>query len=323
MCKDISIDGSDYPVFMASEQQLGEPEYLGWRLLVRLKEQSGDQISRSKFLKLCCLTDRHIREEYDYDVGLPRYWYMYGELGSQHEFSERFFNAPSALGWDGQQYLPKRDIRPSDFDLTDEGLRAIEDGTADIVSRWGRENVETIKQYQYEEHAPNGFIPAYSELRWQLQNVDLENQARLDEFSTGESTEEYIRRLLDQMVEAYPDEEYSEMHGLFLRWDDTMRMMLDSSPDYGALEEFLDQFIKTLSKVVLRFEHSSNISEERREEWQSEARAVKADFEKKLRERRRSLIRDRGETDRPHLQSVSESFSQTVREDIQEILGSE
>ncbi|WP_373189963.1 hypothetical protein [Halolamina sp.] len=305
---------------MAEEQQLGEPEYLGWRLLVRLKEQSGDQVSRSKFLKLCCLADRHILEEYDYEVGMPRYWYMYGELGSQHDFSSRFFNAPSALGWEGQQYLPKRDLRPSDFDLSDEGLRGIEDGLHDIVSRWGRENVESIKQYQYQHQAPTPFIPAYSELRWQLQNVDLENQARLDEFSTGESTEEYIGDLLDEMVGTYPVEEYSEMYDLFLRWEDTVRMMLDSSPDYGAIEEFLDQFIEALSKVVLRFEHSSNISQERREEWVSQARAQKAEFEKLLRQRRRSFIRSRGETSRTHLESVSESFSQTVREDINSIL---
>jgi hypothetical protein len=82
---------------MDQAEQFGEPEYLGWSLLVHLKDQSNDQISRSKFLKLCCITDRYLLEKHDYDVGLPRYWYMYGELANQHEFSGRFFNASKAI----------------------------------------------------------------------------------------------------------------------------------------------------------------------------------------------------------------------------------
>jgi len=302
---------------MTDEQRLGEPEFLGWRLLVGLKRQSGDQISRSKFLKLCCITDRHIRDELDYDVGFPRYWYMYGELGSEHEFSGRFYNAPSALGWQGQQFLPKRDLRPQDFDVSDEGRRKIERGVRSIVNEWGRENVAAIKEHQYQNQAPNEFIPAYSELRWQLQNVDLESQARLGRFASGQTQVEYIRSLLDEMVESYPVQEYEEMYDLFLRWEDTVRMMLDSSPDYGEIEEFLDQFIETLSKVVLRFEHSQGISEERREKWQSQAETQKADFERLLRERRKSILQQEGNRAFPNLQSVSESFSQTVRDDLE------
>ncbi len=119
------------------------------------------------------------------------------------------------------------------------------------------------------------------------------------------------------MVESYPVQEYEEMYDLFLRWEDTVRMMLDSSPDYGEIEEFLDQFIETLSKVVLRFEHSQGISEERREKWQSQAETQKADFERLLRERRKSILQQEGNRAFPNLQSVSESFSQTVRDDLE------
>jgi len=94
-----------------SPEQFGPPEFLGWHLLVSLKNRSGDQISRSKFLKLCCIADRYLLEELDHDIGFPRYWYMYGELANQHEFSGRFYNAPSAIGYEGQQYLPKQRFR--------------------------------------------------------------------------------------------------------------------------------------------------------------------------------------------------------------------
>jgi hypothetical protein len=129
-----------------NESEFGEPEFLGWVLLKLLKEQSDDQISRSKFLKLCCVADRRLVEAHGYEAGLPRYWYMYGELANEHEFSGRFYNAPRAIGWDGQQYIP-RDLHAEEFEVSEEGLEKIPEAVRWTVREFGRENVEEIKQH--------------------------------------------------------------------------------------------------------------------------------------------------------------------------------
>ena len=301
---------------MDQTEQFGEPEYLGWSLLTRLKDQSNDQISRSKFLKLCCITDRYLLEKCDYDVGLPRYWYMYGELANQHEFSGRFFNAPKAIGWDGQQYLPKSNITFEDFDISIEARETIDSGVEWTVSEFGRNNVEEIKQHQHRENAPHEFIQLYSELRWQLKTIDLSTQQRLGNYTEeAQSNEEFLRQHLDRMLETYPNEDFEEMRSLFLRWDDTIRLMLDQSPDFGEIEECLDDFIRVLSKVVPRFEYSRNISEQRLSDWRSDSATVKERFERELREKRRDRLLDRDRTPHAGYEAISDVFSETVRND--------
>jgi hypothetical protein len=303
---------------MNQTEQFGEPEYLGWSLLVHLKDQSSDQISRSKFLKLCCITNRYLLEKHDYDVGLPRYWYIYGELANQHEFSGRFFNAPKAIGWEGQQYLPKSNITFEDFDISIEARECIDTGVKWAINKFGRSNVEEIKQHQYSEQAPHEFIQIYSELRWQLKTIDLNRQQRLGNYTEkAQSNERFLRQQLDRMVETYPKEDFDEMYSLFLRWDDTIRLMLDQSPDYGELEECLDDFIKVLSKVVLRFGYRRNISEQRLSEWHKDAAMVKSTFERNLREKRRDRLRNRDRTANTGFEAIADVFSETVRDDVE------
>jgi len=300
-------------------QGYGEPEFLGWYLLNRLKSQSDDQISRSKFLKLCCIADRRLLDAHDYEVGLPRYWYMYGELANEHEFSGRFYNAPQAIGWDGQQYLPKK-LSFNDFSVTDEGLEYIDRAVQWVVQEFGRENVDSIKKHQYENHAENPFIREYSEVRWLLNEVDLSHQQRLANFGEIESNEEFLRTKLDSMMEHYPDDEprYDEMKALYLRWDDTVRLMLDQSVEYSRIAEFLDDFILALSKTVLRFNYSHNISQARLSDWEEDAAKEKSEFATQVREVRKSLFSDRERS--TELDRVSEGYSKNIEEKIETIL---
>ena len=305
------------------EPEFGEPEFLGWLLLKLLKDQSNDQISRSKFLKLCCIADRRLVEAYGYDVGLPRYWYMYGELANEHEFSGRFYNAPLAIGWDGQQYIPK-ELGIEAFDVSEEGLELIHKAVGWTVGEFGRKNVEEIKQHQYEEHAENEFIRKYSELRWLLSTIDLGRQERLENYSSGgESNEEYLERQLDEMMAAYPDDEerYEDMKTLYLRWDDTVRLMIDQSVEYSRVAEFLDDFIEILSKAVLRFTYNQNISDERLADWEEDAAEEKAKFTGHLKKTRADLLRNRSRS--TELDRVSDGYSQTVEEQIERLLARE
>jgi len=305
------------------DSEFGEPEFLGWLLLKRLKEQSDDQISRSKFLKLCCITDRHLAESQEYEVGLPRYWYMYGELANEHEFSNRFYNAPLAIGWDGQQYIPK-ELPVDAFEVSEAGLEAIPEAVDWTVREFGRKTVEEIKQHQYEEFAENEFIRQYSELRWLLNTIDLGRQERLQNYgSGGESNEEYLKRQLDEMMAAYPgdEERYSEMKSLYFRWDDTVRLMVDQSAEYSRIAEFLDDFILVLSKEVLRFVSNQNISEERLLEWEEDAAEEREEFTATLKDVRSELLQGRSRS--TELDRVSDAYSQTVDEQIERLLGRE
>ena len=301
----------------------GEPEFLGWLLLKQLKDQSDDQISRSKFLKLCCIADRRLADTHEYDVELPRYWYMYGELANEHEFSDRFYNAPLAIGWEGQQYIPK-ELPVDAFDVSEEGLGLIPQAVRWTVNEFGRKNVEEIKRHQYEEHAENEFIRTYSELRWLLNTIDLGRQERLPNYgSGGESNEEYLKRQLDEMMAAYPDDEerYDGMKRLYFRWDDTVRLMVDQAVEYSRIAEFLDDFIRTLSKVVLRFAYNQNISEERLADWEEDAAEEKSEFATHLKEVRSKHLRNRSRS--TELDRVSDAYSQTIEEQIEQLLARE
>jgi len=301
----------------------GEPEFLGWLLLKQLKDQSDDQISRSKFLKLCCIADRRLADTHEYDVELPRYWYMYGELANEHEFSDRFYNAPLAIGWEGQQYIPK-ELPVDAFDVSEEGLGLIPQAVRWTVNEFGRKNVEEIKRHQYEEHAENEFIRTYSELRWLLNTIDLGRQERLPNYgSGGESNEEYLKRQLDEMMAAYPDDEerYDAMKRLYFRWDDTVRLMVDQAVEYSRIAEFLDDFIRTLSKVVLRFAYNQNISEERLADWEEDAAVEKSEFATHLKEVRSKHLRNRSRS--TELDRVSDAYSQTIEEQIEQLLARE
>ena len=305
------------------EPEFGEPEFLGWLLLDQLKEQSDNQISRSKFLKLCCISDRRLTEAHEYDVELPRYWYMYGELANEHEFSGRFYNAPLAIGWDGQQYIP-RELHVDMFDISEKGLKLIPKAVQWTVREFGRKDVEEIKQYQYKKHAENEFIRKYSELRWLLSTIDLGRQERLPNYgSGGESNEEYLRRQLDEMMTVYPDEgeRYEDMKALYLRWDDTIRLMVDQSVEYSQIAEFLDSFIRTLSKVILRFAYNQHISDKRLVDWEEDAAEEQAKFTTHLRDVRSDLLRGRSRS--TELDRVSEGYSQTIEKQIEQLLAQE
>lgn len=305
------------------EDKLGPQEFLGWYLLVRLKQNSQDQISRSKFLKLCCVADRYLMDELNNNIGFPRYWYMYGELANEHEFTERFYNAPSAIGWEGQQYLPKQSVTPDDFSLTQDELRSIAAAVEWTVTNYGSKPVEDIKKHQYSTDAPNEFIQAYSELRWLLRTIDLGTQQRLGAYSENpETNKDHILSQLDRMLSVYPNtKQYEEMQRLYLRWDDTMRMLIEQSNDYAEIEEFLDDFIESLSKVVLRFAHNNGISSERLESWEEERVDIKAAFAGSIKEKRSLLLTNR--TQSSELDAVSESYSTVISEQIEQRLMSD
>lgn len=268
---------------------LGPPEYLGYTMLECLYEVDNRPVSRSKFWKLCCIADRRLLDREGLNIGFPRYWYKYGELAATHDISREFFNAPSARFWTGQEFHPDREIPEHEFDASPEVKKAIRESVRRIADRFGKSSVDEIKAHQYSKQAPNEFIDAYSRLRAQFEAVNLNQQALFAEFSE-DGTEGYFQDMLDEMLDTFPRRRYGEILDLYLRWDDTMRLMLQADAEFSEMHDFLDIFIERLSEIVLRFEHNANIPPSRLDAWKEEKPSLKEQLEDHIGDVRREYL---------------------------------
>lgn len=279
-----------------TDPEFGEPEYLCYRLLSELETAAPSATSRSKFHKLSCLTDRYLQTKFDHDVGLPRYWYVYGEVIDEQSLDGDVYLAPSANHWPGRRYLPAEDVSEWHFAVPDDRKAVVDRGVEWAVRTFGRSNAEAVGKHLYREHIPNEFVRTYHRLRERLERVDLDEQATLGDFgATERSTREFVADSLDRMVETYPRADYPEAYELFVEWHDTVELLVDADdPDYDAVEAFLDSLITMLSKVELRFHHRQHIPDERIRAWEDERLDAKETFASTLTEKRRQLLDERG-----------------------------
>jgi len=289
--------------------ELREPEYLGYLMLEYLYEVDNRPVSRSKFWKLCCIADRRLSEQKGLDIGFPRYWYKYGELAAVHDMSRDFLNAPSARFWSGQELHPDRKIPDREFDVSESDREAIQEAVRATVDRFGKSSVDEIKAHQYRRHAPNDFIEAYSRMRAQFESVNLNKQELLVEHTEG-GTVAYFEHLLDEMLETFPRRRYEPVYDLYLRWDDTMRLMLEADTDFQELHDFLDFFIERLSEIVLRFEHNENISATRLADWEEKKPESEEELTSHIDETRRKYLLETEQAG--ELEAVEEAYDDVV-----------
>ncbi|WP_135830313.1 hypothetical protein [Halorussus halobius] len=294
-----------------SDPEFGEREYLCYRLLAELDEAAPNAISRSKFHKLSCLVARHLDAEFDHDAGLPRYWYVYGEVVDERTLEGEFYIAPSANHWPGRRYLPADDVCDWHFAVPDERKAVVDEAVDWAVERFASSNAEAIGKHFYRKHVPNEFVRTYNRLRERLERVDLDEQSTLGDFGmTDHSTRGFVVDSLERMVDTYPRDDYPEAYELFVEWHDTVELLVDADdPDYAAVEEFLDSFITMLSKVELRFHHRQHIPDERIRAWEDERLDAKETFAAKLTEKRRDLLDGRSGVppDRPDREGPADS----------------
>lgn len=308
-------EDSAEPADNVEEYNFGEKEYLGYWVLRNREQFGGQPISRSVFWKLCCLTDRHLIDEYDLDIAFPRHWYKYGEVGEAHSLERNFFDAPKARFWQGQEYHSK-EIPETAFDVDKENKLRIRQAAHETVRKHEGNNAQDLKQIQYRDCRPNEFIEAYSELREYFEKLDQINEGQnntkqtgLDNF--GETQDrDHIEELLDRMVTTYPREEYSDLYRLYLRWDDTMRMLVEQNRSAHEQKVFLELFVEKLSEITLRFKHNHAIPEERIEDWK-EKREEKITALNEGIENTRSECLSRREQS-TELESIAELYDEVV-----------
>ena len=298
---------------------LGAVEYLGHQLLMKHQEQRG-LVPKTVFHKLWCISARHLQDNYETDIGLPRYWYKYGEMADEQSASDEFYGISTAP-WGGADYKPVWKLKPEDFDVSPEERNLIDNTVKWTLNRFYRRNSRYLEYYQYHAYSPNNFIRAYSELREHLQHRNLDTQEVLTqhfvEFDV-ENNQELITVLLDELVITYPenDEDYEPMHTLFLRWDDTARLLLDRENPFDELETFLDMFVEALSKAVLQLKYNEHIPEGQLERWESKADEAVSNFEAYLDDYRAEVLEHREMSG--VLESVGDTYDETVLSDLRQ-----
>ncbi len=279
------------------QPQLGSREYLCYHLLVALEEVNTTSISRSKFLKLSCITDHYLQNTLGVEIELPRYWYIYGEALDEHALNGDFYHAPAAKYWNGQEYIPVNGLSEWEFAASASTKAAIDDAIDWTVEQLGQKNTDEITQFQFDHLAPNEFIRTLDALRRWLDRTDYNQQSTLGDFEPGlKSTRRVVETALDRLEATYPADDYPELYKLFLQWHRTVKALLEHDPDYAVVAEFLDSFINALSRVELRFHHCQYIPDERIRAWEADRIEAKEMFRNTLRKRRMSLLDTNGET---------------------------
>lgn len=296
---------------------LGAVEYLGHQLLMHHQEQRG-LVPATVFHKLWSISASHLQDNYETDIGLPRYWYKYGEMVDEQFVDDDFYGMSSAP-WGGRAYKPVWELNAEDFEISSEERELIDSTVKWTLNRFKRRNSRYLESYQYQTYSPNSFIRAYSELREHLQYMDLDSQEVLTqhEFKV-DNNEELITAYLDELVITYPenDEDFASFQTLFLRWDDTARLLLERESPYEELDTFLDTFVETLSQAVLQLKYNEHVPDEQLSRWESEADEAVSDFESYLDNYRVELLKDREMSG--VLESLAETYDETVLSDLEQ-----
>lgn len=300
---------------------LGAVEYLGHQLLMHHQEQRG-LVPKTVFHKLWCISARHLEDNYETDIGLPRYWYKYGEMADEQSVGDEFYGISSAP-WGGRAYKPVWELEPEDFEVSPEERDLIDNTVKWTLNRFKRRKSRYLEFYQYQAYSPNNFIRAYSELREHLQYMDLDTQEVLTQHAyrpefNVENNRELVTAFLDELVITYPenDEDYAALQTLFLRWDDTARLLLERENPYDELDTFLDMFVEALSQAVLQLKYNVHVPGDQLERWESKADEAVSDFETYLDNYRAELLEDREMSG--VLESVAETYDETVLSDLEQ-----
>lgn len=301
-----------------SDFDFGPPEYLVYRILWELRENASGEVGRTKFHKLCILADRKLQEEYDREIGLPQYWYKYGKTLAEFEISDDVAFAPHSNFRRGYSYYPAEQVSESDFDHLDEDLKDdIFQVAIEVVDEHGEKDYKELEKYQYENFPPHAFVTAYGDLRWHLSTSSLDSdQATFDQFSDP-AEKSTIEELLDEMLVTFDEDEFEEIYGLYLDWDDTIRLLYETDASTRELLDFTETFIEALAKAVLRFKDQSNVSEARLQEWREEKEDVLHDLEHSIQRRRKSALSSR--TPSGELEKVSDAYNEMIAEELEDL----
>jgi hypothetical protein len=301
-----------------SDSGLGPPEYLVYRVLWELRENTGGETGRTKFHKLCILADKKLNEEYNRNIGLPQYWYKYGKTLAESEIDDTVTFSPTSNHRRGYAYYPADQVSESDFDHLDEDLKDdIFQVAIEVVDEHGDKDYQELEKYQYENFPPHEFVTAYADLRWYLSTISSDKNQKTIEYFTDPSEKSTIEELLDEMLVSFDEDEFEEIYDLYLDWDDTVRLLNEEGASARELLDFTETFIEAIAKAVLRFKNQSHISDQRLNEWKEEKEKVLNDLEKKIQRRRKSTLSGRSSSE--GLRDISDAYNETISDELEDL----
>lgn len=289
-------------------------DFLCYQLLEQLDsaQRDGRSITRTQFLKIAPIADRVLSDEYSQNVGLPRYWYMYGEVLNEKPLSGGYYTTTDGP-WGGKAIELAPGTTLDAFDVEDDVRRDVHEVARKLANDFANESTDDLKTYQYREYAPTDFITAFDEFRDFISETGQQS-VTLDRFTSDQdsySRETEALELLDDVLVEYPETTYEEMHDVFLEWEDTTRLLLEQETSFDEIGGLLSDFWETFSKVELRLRHEQNTPQEQKLQWLDERGDVKREFRERL-----SGIQEEALTARESsnvLDSVAGSYSETAQ----------
>jgi len=272
----------------SKESQQEAWNYLIHQLLVQLEDEQPDwrSITSTQFSKLPCIADRYLLDRLDRDIGFPRYWYKYGEVGNREPLDSSLFIREEAEDYGGLEFRPAR--TEVTFDISEDTQANIDEAVDFVIENLANINADELKKFQYQHFAPNDFIREFENLRKELYQVS----SKANNKSNGEFTEQDQNSLSDQLdalVKSYPAEEYDRMKEDFQDWKEIMEVLIDRR-EIGRAEALLEEFWSVFSKVHLRMEHNNNPISYQLDSWKYENEREIKDFEKSIESLRQELL---------------------------------
>lgn len=299
-------------------EELGPPEYLVYKVALERHQSDNLETSRTRIHKLCCLVDRHLRDEFNRDIGLPRHWYQYGETIEESMLGGPVVFTPNANYFPGQAYYPADEISESDFEHLSEDLKDdIHQAVMDILAEHGDKTAEELQEFQYKNFAPDKFVRSLGDLRLYLATISLEKEQTTFDTFTPSREKSRIEALLDEVLVEFNRNKYEEISDLYYIWDDTIRLMIEVGKSSREIYDFFEVFMGGVAKISLRFIENYHIDDEKIEEWVTESGEVKQELQDKIADKRKDALEERAY--KADLDSLNRSYNVTISEQLRDI----
>ncbi|MFB6242643.1 MAG: hypothetical protein ABEH80_00970, partial [Halobaculum sp.] len=169
---------------MSSEPEYGAAEYLCFEV-IRQVENRGREVPETAFNKLCALVYDELGDTGEVD--LPHQWYQYGYVVNRSYLNDDFLVETHNTEWQRPgTMISVGGISGEAFDVADEVKERVRSAATRLADKFqNRFRTDVIKNYSYEQQAPNEFILTMNEFRDELDELDAEGVAARDEHVPG------------------------------------------------------------------------------------------------------------------------------------------
>jgi len=210
------------------------------------------------------------------DIKLPYCWYRFGTLVDANTFGSEVGTPLWTYAPYNSQTIPFHDL--SRIDIPQREKEIIISEIADVIGIYGysfnRYNLDKLKEDDY-SYAPFEFQKLFNR-GFVLKVVEL-----------ASGTNDAIEDGLDSLIKSFPYDEMSELCDVFLEWEDSARLALDS--DIKLLPTLTRDFCKIFC-YLLRVKKNENINGEVVQIWHNDFLTELPDYHESLETNRECLL---------------------------------